>query len=167
MNKKDNSVRQRRNKASTRAVLTDRDPDDIEIPELPTRVENIKGEDGDYHMVEKLWQQATIDWWEDVWSSPMSEEYLDADLHGLVRLAILVDKFNEHPSSTAHAEIRLAQKDYGLTPYDRRRLEWTVETAETAKERGAQRRGSQTATQSAPADDPRLHIVGDDDDMTA
>jgi hypothetical protein len=147
--KKHTSVRQRRNKASTKATLTV--PAEAFIPGLPEQFD-AKGE-----LVP--WREETLEWWDDVWSSPMSNEFVDADFHGLFRLAMLVDVFYCDPTSKNHAEVRIAQQAYGLTPYDRRRLEWTVEQTEDAKERGAQRRRMAQAPQHAPHEDPRLRIV--------
>lgn len=147
--KKHTSVRQRANKASTAATL--KTPEAAIVPELPVR----KDEFGE----ELSWRQETREWWDDVWASPMANEFVNADFHGLFRLAILVDEFMNDPSSKNHAEVRIAQQAYGLTPYDRRRLEWTVEQTEDAKERGAQRRRSAHVPQHEPHADPRLRIV--------
>lgn len=147
--KKHSSTRQRRNKASTAATLTALS--EALIPELPDR----NDEFGD----PLPWRAETVEWWNDVWASPMANEFVDADFHGLFRLAILVDEFMCNPTSKNHSEVRIAQQAYGLTPYDRRRLEWTVEQTEDAKERGAQRRRMAQATQHAPHNDPRLRIA--------
>lgn len=149
--KKDTSVRQRRNKAATAATLRAPEPDAVLIPALPDREDQF----GD----NLPWRKETVEWWADVWSSPMANEFVDADFHGLYRLAILVDEFMNDPSSKNHAEVRIAQQAYGLTPYDRRRLEWTVEQTEDAKERGAQRRRMAQAPQHSAHNDPRLRIV--------
>ena len=147
--KKPLGTQKHRMKASTRATLRALDPDEVEIPDLPP------------HPYNADWQPETIDWWDDVWSSPMASEFVKADIHGLFRLAIIVNDFWIEPTGARHAEIRIAQQAYGLTPYDRRRLEWTVETAEAAKDRGNMRRRSMHAEQPAEAHDPRLRIVGD------
>lgn len=150
--KKHSSVRRRANKASTAAVLEEVPDGEIAVPELPKRYDA----DG----VEMSWRPETLDWWDDVWASPMSNEYLDADVHGLFRLAVLVDNYWRDPNAKSHAEVRLAQKDYGLTPYDRRRLEWTIEATKKAK---AGNRGPESpsagAQQPKPTDDPRLALV--------
>ena len=143
------SARARQNKRSTRATLYVPHPDDIRIPELPPLIE--KGE-------EVPWHPNTEDWWQEIWSSPMASEYVEADISGMLRLAILVDEFWRKPSSGLHAEIRIAQQEYGLTPLSRRRLEWTVESAEDAKARGRNRESRQTAPQP-PGSDPRLSIA--------
>ena len=56
----------------------------------------------------------------------MADEYLDADVHGLYLLTELVDRFWRQPTTALAAEIRQQRLAYGLTPIDRRRLEWTV-----------------------------------------
>ena len=150
--KKHPSVRRRTNRASTAAVLGKVPEDQVEVPVLPQRF-NADGEPIN-------WRRETLDWWADVWASPMSNEYIDADIHGLFRLAALVDNYWRAPSAKAHAEVRMAQRDYGLTPYDRRRLEWTIEAAEDAKDKGAKRRGQgESSEQPEPGVDPRLKLV--------
>lgn len=113
--KKHSSTRRRRNVAASAAVLEQlEDGDEVEIPELPKRVlrEII---DGVLVTIDADWCQETLDWWEDVWVSPMAGGYLDADMHGLIRLAVLVDNYWLQPSAKTHAEVRLAQKDFGLS----------------------------------------------------
>ena len=164
---KHQSVRARVNKASSRATLTEPDPADIDIPALPPMrlVERKrKGDDGlvEKYMVEVPWRLETQQWWEDVFASPMASEFHSSDRHGLFRLAVLIDEFWTHPSTQANAEIRLAQKDYGLTPLDRRRLEWTIASAERATDEGQKRRGTKESAPRRDDDggpDPRLHIV--------
>lgn len=138
--KKDPSVRARRNKASTAAKLPAAGPvAKADRPELP---------DG------RDWHKLTLEWWADLWASPMAGEYHESDRHGLFILAALVDAFWTEPSQALAAEIRLQRQAFGLTPYDRRRLEWTIESVDEAKDRGRQRRARQAAPAS-PADDPR------------
>ena len=162
---KHHSVRARVNKASSRATLTEPDADEIEIPALPPMrlVERKrKGDDGlvEKYMIEVPWRLETQQWWEDIFSSPMASEFHSSDRHGLFRLAVLIDEFWTSPSTQANAEIRLAQKDYGLTPLDRRRLEWTIASAEKATDDGQKRRGAGEFTRRDDGGaDPRLHIV--------
>ena len=61
-----------------------------------------------------------------MWHSPMAAEFLEADRHALVRLAVLIDAFWNEPSKELAAEIRLEQQAFGLTPIDRRRLQWAM-----------------------------------------
>jgi hypothetical protein len=111
---KDPAVRQRRNKASTRAELRT-EPKPAKAPELPYR-----GKDA------KPWHTLTREWWKDTWSSPMAPKFLIADKHRLYMLAELVDAFWYEPTVTLAAEIRQQSGCFGLTPIDRRRLEWNI-----------------------------------------
>jgi len=63
----------------------------------------------------------------------MAAEFLQADIHGLFRLALLIDAFWLQPTKELAAEIRLQQTAYGLTPIDRRRLQWEVERVEKGR----------------------------------
>lgn len=139
--KKDASVRQRRNTASTAATLKVAG----RVPEMPAGVE---------------WHSMAVQWWEDVWSSPMSPEWDESDLHNVILCAMLYNDIwmaeTPRDRKDAAGEYRLQRKDLGLTPYDRRRLEWTIETASEAKEKGDKRRSaSKPKPAPAAADDPR------------
>ena len=119
---KNPSVRQRRNVKSTAAVLpAEKNP----ITRAPSLPENPTGD----------WNDLTVKWWRDVWSSPLRDEFLRADLGALFRLAILVDMFWKTGKLPVAQEIRLLEREFGLTPLSRRRLEWTVVTAEEQKDR--------------------------------
>lgn len=130
---KSHAIRQRRNKSATKAVLPPEVSPRSRAPALPA---------------ERDWHSMTRKWWRDVWASPMATEYVRADEHALFRLAVLIDMFWTKPSKEIAAEIRLQQQAFGLTPSDRRRLEWSIEQAEQAKDRGEQRevRRSRRAT---------------------
>lgn len=139
--KKDPSVRARANKAATRATLA---PDaSREVPAMP---------DG------PTWHSETVRWWADVWSSPMSPEWDESDEHNVILCALLYNDIwmaeTAKERKDAAGEFRLQRRDLGLTPYDRRRLEWTIESADEAKDRGRQRRSRQ-APKADPAKDPR------------
>lgn len=152
--KKDPSIRARANKASTAAVL--RNGVHVVRPELPPRVltHPDTGES-----VEVSWNPQTVAWWDDLWSAPMAAEYHSSDRHALFLLAVLVDQFWRSPSQSLAGEIRLQRQAFGLTPYDRRRLEWTIESTEEAKDRGKERRSRTAAKQPAKRNDPRLALV--------
>lgn len=146
---KDPSVRARRNKASTRATLSA--DHDIEAPPLPEGIS---------------WHPLTVQWWEGIWASPMAPEYDDMDVHGLYRVAMLMNDFwnAETPKQRAEIQVRLekADSDFGTTPLARRRLEWQIEATEDSKARGAKRRGEdKPPAPPAPPDevDPRLRLV--------
>jgi hypothetical protein len=77
------------------------------------------------------WHPVTLAWWRVIWRSPMAAEWLEADRHGLFRLAVLVDLFwREETVEVARkleAEIRMQSTCFGLSPIDRRRLQWEME----------------------------------------
>ena len=132
---KPSTTRQRRNKASTASRLL-LDAPKVRTPQLP------KGRD---------WHPLTVNWWRDVWHSPMASEFLDCDKHGLYILADLVDCYWNHPSPSLATEIRLQRQCYGLTPIDRRRLQWEVHSGADPKRDAPIRRHREE-----PVNDPRL-----------
>jgi hypothetical protein len=140
-------LRQRRNKTTTRAELRIIEARKKTAPDLPPLREilpNSRRPD---------WHPMTLAWWMDIWQSPMAGEFLEADLHGLYRLAVLVDKFWRTPKRDLAAEIRLQQQAYGLTPLDRRRLEWEVLRSEAEKKKPATSRPKRRV-------DPRKGLSG-------
>jgi hypothetical protein len=70
----------------------------------------------------------------------MAPEYDASDLHGLVLLAVLVDEFWVEPSKDLAGEIRLQRQCFGLTPIDRRRLQWEIDRGEEAAAETEKRR---------------------------
>lgn len=70
----------------------------------------------------------------------MSSEFLDGDIPALFRLVVLVDAFWKEPNIKIGAEIRMLEREFGLTPLSRRRLEWSVVQAEESKDKFEQRR---------------------------
>ena len=129
------ATRQRTNRPKSGAVLRAL-PSRRRVPPLPKR--------------DEPWHALTEAWWRDVWRSPMAAEYLQADVHGLYLLAVLVNDFWDCPSKELAGEIRLQRQCYGLTPIDRRRLQWEVERIEKVT-----RRRVVAATPIDPAEDPR------------
>src|SRR5687767_2136605 len=125
------AVRQRRNTVASQAALISHEPPLVKAPPLPKRDEG--------------WHKLTKAWWKDIWLSPMRTEFLKADVHALFRLAVLVDLFWNEPNIALAGEIRLQQQAFGLTPIDRRRLQWQVVQSEEAAdkyERGRARRAT-------------------------
>ena len=112
---KDPATRQRANAKSTRAKLSAK-PRRRKAPKLPIEEPH----------------ELTVAFWHDLWASPMASEYLAADIHGLYVLAQLVDRFWRTPSTALAAEIRQQRMAFGLTPIDRRRLEWSISNEEPA-----------------------------------
>jgi hypothetical protein len=83
----------------------------------------------------------------------MAPEYDSSDFHGLLLLAVLMNDFWLHPSTALAAEIRLQRQCFGLTPIDRRRLQWEIERTDEAQTRGEKRRAA--ARPKPTAVDPR------------
>lgn len=132
---KPSAIRQRRNKVTTAAKL-EGGPVLKRLPALPRRPEGHE------------WDPRTLAWWRDLRRSPMSAEFIESDRHGLFLLADLVDRYWKTGSLNVAKEIRLQGASFGLTPIDRRRLQWEV------KPSGSQER-TVRRTVEAPADDPR------------
>lgn len=122
----------RRNKSVTRATLSRNH--NIEAPPLPDMATD-DDERADWHPL-------TVEWWLDIWASPMAPEFEKSDIHGLYILAALVDTFWHKPGKDTAAEIRLQRVAFGLTPIDRRRLQWEIERTDEAQEKGARRRAA-------------------------
>lgn len=111
-------LRRRRNRSSTAATLTAAPARRVTLPDRRPDTGN-------------RWHAQTLAWWESVWASPMVSEYLDSDVPGLVRLAVLIDEYWRKPSASLAAEIRLQEARFGLAPLDRWRLQWGVRPAES------------------------------------
>jgi hypothetical protein len=76
------------------------------------------------------WRPTTVLWWDTIWASPMAEEWVDADVPGLLALAILMDEFWVSGDSKIHAEVRQAAREFGLSPFSRRQLQWEIKRLE-------------------------------------
>jgi hypothetical protein len=143
---KPSATRQRTNKTSTAAKLS-LAPSGIKPPTLPKR----KDDRGKF----VKWHPRTVDWWKSVWASPMAVEFLDSDVHGLLTLAELEDEFHKSTDTRTRLdlvkEIRLQRQAFGLTPIDRRRLQWEVERVKGAEEKTTKKRGR-------PKKDPREYL---------
>ena len=83
----------------------------------------------------------------------MHFEYLRGDLPALFRLVILVDSFWKTGKLDTAKEVRLLEREFGITPLSRRRLEWSVAQAEEARDRHEQRRSRRAVI--IDGDDPR------------
>ena len=100
------------------------------------------------------WHECTEQWWSEIVRSPMAAEFVAVDWHGLLRLAVLVDDYWHGGDPKLAAEIRQQQAAYGLTPVDRRRLQW-----EAAKGEAANRRRQPPPPAPSKRGDPRLRLV--------
>jgi hypothetical protein len=151
---KDPAVRQRRNKASTRALLLAAEAPRMRAPSLPplTRTRKVKGE---LVEVREDWHPMARAFWASVWNSPMTAEFVRADEPALFRLVYLVDQFWKKGSLAVATEIRMLEREFGLTPLSRRRLEWTVVQAEEAKDRREENRAKRAMPIDAEFVDPR------------
>lgn len=138
-------LRQRRNRKSTAATLEM--PPEGERRRAPT----LPNPDG------RKWHRLTRAWWRRVWQSPMASEYLETDVDGLARLAILVDDFHKAESAKERKEllqeIRLQEARFGLSPVDRSRLQWEIAKGDEATRRRQPPRPSEATPE--PAADPR------------
>jgi len=105
------SERQRRNRTSTSATLEALPAAKAALPE-------------------RDWHELTRAWWTTIWASPMADEWVDADVPGLVALAALIDAFWQKPDPKLHAEIRMASREFGLSPLSRRQLQWEIKRLE-------------------------------------
>lgn len=111
------------------------------VPPLPAHPPRYTEDDV---MLPVDWHAQTVAWWNDVWTSPMAAEWDESDVHNVVVVALLYDDIwtaaTPKGRKDALAEYRLQRADLGLSPYSRRRLEWTIESAAEAVERGTRRR---------------------------
>lgn len=144
---KDASTRARRNATSTKSTL--RVVPDLPVPELPD-------------LGNAAWHSMTQSWWADIWASPMAPEFDASDQHGLYALAVLTNDFwlAESPSERMRiaAELRQQGQRFGLSPIDRRRLQWEIERTEEARDKGKRRRASSPTEKSIT--DPRASLSG-------
>lgn len=153
-------------KAELVARLTEDDETDG-LPELPDRPDRfVEGE-----RIPVAWHPQVVAWWNDVWSSPMSDEWhTDTDYHNVLLAAVHLDDFwsAEDPvmRQKADAAFKKTITPLGLTPYDRRRLEWVIAGAGEATDRRNRRRGATPisgAGAQPPAPkraDPRAQLAG-------
>lgn len=84
----------------------------------------------DYDPRSVAWRPTTVLWWDVIWASPMADEWVDADVPGLFALAILIDEFWVSGDSKIHAEVRQASREFGLSPFSRRQLQWEIRRLE-------------------------------------
>lgn len=130
-------------------MLTEEELEELEIPPLPS-------------YDDAGWHKATEEWWEDIWSSPMAPEWDPSDIHGLYILAVLVDNFWNDPCAKTATEIRHQRQSFGLTPIDRRRLQWEIDRGDEAEKRTQDRnkpRAVAVSDQPDSGDDPRLALA--------
>lgn len=150
-------LRQRGNRTSTKATLpTEQSSAKNVVPPLPKR-----------EKATEKWHPRVLEWWSSIWRSPMAQEYLGPDkLGGLFALAELHQRRWDNPDTKTlialSAEMRALGRDFGLSPMDRRRLQWEVDKGEQAEERNERRRRSKDLDKATKGKDPRdlLKAVG-------
>ena len=140
------NLRQRKNRISTRAVLpTPAMAAQNKVPALPGREKS-----------SECWHRKVLDWWQSVWRSPMAGEFLDSDVKGgLYLLAELYQTLwagEQKDVAKVAGEIRQQEVRFGLSPFDRRRLQWEIEKGEQAEERTQRRRGIRAVEGKDPRD---------------
>lgn len=117
---KDPETRQRRNRASTAGLI---DAQQAEKPALGRFRPDV---DASGKAVE--WHRETRRWWDTIWASAVAERWVDVHVPGLRALARLVDDYWRATDPTIakqlHAEIRMAEREYGLTPMAGRSMGW-------------------------------------------
>jgi len=116
------ALRARTNSESQEVVLV-ADPD-REVPPLPAV---------------RRWQDTTHDFWATLWTSPMAQMYVPADMPGLLRLAMTMDDYLRAETSEERralsSELRQLEKKFGLDPESRTKLRWMISEAESARQR--------------------------------
>lgn len=143
---KDPSTRSRRHKTSTKAVLhAVENPD---IPPLPPAGDWLGGIEDMTTPDEappREWPRPVERWWEDIWSSPMSSEFTDSDIHGLYLACFYMAqvlnpylKMTDRISASKAYETQV--RNFGLNPMSRRTLQWEIERSEEAQAKGRKRR---------------------------
>lgn len=147
---KDPSLRARRNKTTTRAVLIDRK--NPKVPALPTGTR---------------WHAEVRAFWKDAWTSKMSSEFEPVDGHALIVAARLLQQMKDPDITPGQhkalsGEFRAVIREFGFTPMSRRSLQWEIDRGEAAAETTAQRRaGKKTPAKKPPAKpDPRVTRAG-------
>ncbi len=140
-------LRQRANRATTRATL----------PSVEAAARNKVPVLYNREKSSERWHARVLAWWRGIWKSPMSSEWLEADVLGLVyRTAELQQDFWTASDAQGRiaAEMRIAKNEekLGLSPIDRRRLQWEIEKGEQADERTSRRRQAKSVEGKDPRD---------------
>ena len=154
----DPNKKTRTNKTSTRATLGI-----IENPDIPPMPPA-----GDY--VGEAWNPAVVRWWNDIWSSPMSSEFMSSDIHGLyLGCKQLHESLNQanKPTDQASFMTKFEQtiRNFGLNPMARRALQWEIERgteAETKTQEREQKMREAAEKKTGPTGvvDPRKGLSG-------
>lgn len=106
------------------------------------------------HPLGEAWHPLALKTWLDIWQSPMASQFVDADIPGIFRIIVLTQAFMKTPTTNISAEIRQLSFSYGLSPMDRRRLQWTIVKADEALD-AAVKRKARTKDKNVIDLDPR------------
>ena len=118
---KDPATRQRRNVKSTKAALP---AEGLGLKRVPTLPKANTGWE---------WHPRTRVWWRELWKSPMAARLVTMDLQAIERLAFVVDHAHWCPGDARLEEqIQKLSMPFGLSPLDRRRLDWSIEEPKPA-----------------------------------
>jgi hypothetical protein len=90
----------------------------------------------------------------------MSAEFVHGDEPALCRLVVLVNAFWNSGELDVAKEIRMLEREFGLTPLSRRRLEWTVAQTEEAKDKHEENRAKRAKVIEVDPVDPRGVLDG-------
>lgn len=135
-------------------ILTPVDATPSDIPPLPEYHDYFIPLPGREDPADGEWFKAVQDWWDSIWLSPMTREWLASDIHTLYQAAALLQESlnpfyklgDRIKAQKAHQEIL---KMYGLTPLAREQLRWSVAQGEAAATRTNQLRAAAPKTVSA------------------
>lgn len=102
------------------------------------------------------WYEPVKNWWHDIWSSPMSGEFVDSDIHGLYLACYYMHEslnpFYKSGDRIAWAkQFEAAIKNFGLNPSARESLRWQVAQGSAAQSRTNQIRAAASAGHTAEA----------------
>lgn len=143
-------LRQRKNRTTTAATFTHDQNQASTVPPLPEREKQ-----------SERWHPMVTAWWQSIWQSPMASEFLDAEMRGA--LYLLAELYQRRWNASTDSdlvniakEIRLQEARFGLSPIDRRRLQWQIEQGDQAEERTSTRRAAKAARKKDPREGLRL-----------
>lgn len=173
------ALRQRRNKSTTAATLpTQAVASGFIVPPMPERTRDdartrrgsrtvTSGDRGvttsettGFESDTAEWHPNVVSWWTSVWTSPMAQEYAEADrVGGLALLAELWHRWwtesDTRVLATLSTTINQVSRDFGLSPMARRSLQWQIDQGEKADERTQKRRQAREPITAGAAKDPR------------
>lgn len=111
------------------------------------------------------WPNAVVNWWQDIFRSPMASEWVEADLGSLYLAATYLAQSLD-PHTPLKDRIKAGQcweaslKAYGLTPRSRELLRWSIAQGEAAQSRTRELRGNRAPSKGLPT--TRAVVEADD-----